>query len=90
MCPGVIYPFSGDVEKQIDIVLPGGPMKKFIKHRGYMLETVYIRVEGQEIRCILEKVLFHDEGFIQKVRLKEYIVGEPNQLIMPIQITHFS
>jgi hypothetical protein len=33
---------------------------------------------------------YHPDGFIQKVYLKEYVPGQPNQLDVPIEVTYIT
>lgn len=87
-CPGVIQRVSGRVEDEIDVVLDGKRLRKMTKHRTYGINTVYVRVGGEEIMCVLERADIHSDGFIQKVYLKEYKPGHPNKLKIPIELTH--
>lgn len=60
------------------------------KNRNNGLMTVYVRVDDKEYRCILSQIGMHHEGWIQQVVLDEYAPNEPNNLKIPIQITHIT
>lgn len=89
-CPGVIERLSEKVQQEIDIVLDGKKMLKLSKRITFPMIELYVRVEGKEHRCIYYKKQYHQDGFIQKVYLKEYIPGQPNKLRIPIEITHYT
>ena len=63
-------------------------MKTRTKSPRYRLEKVYVRVEGKDYECILTSVKFNLKNFIEKVYFKQYVPGQPNELKIPIQLTH--
>ena len=66
-CPGVIVPQNRNKEEEVDVVLPGKPMKSKMKKPQYGLEKVVVRVEGRDYPCVLREVRLHTHKFIEKV-----------------------
>ena len=86
-CPGVI---RREGFEDIDIVLTGKDMRGFIKHPQRACEPVWIRVDGEEMKCLIVDIKLHAQQFIQKVELRRFIVGEPNQVSVPLTLTHLT
>lgn len=87
-CPGVILPQSKNKDEEVDVVLQGKDMKSKMKKKQFGLEKVSVRVSGKEYPCVLKQIALHPENFIEKVYFKEYVVGKPNYLTVPISFTH--
>lgn len=87
-CPGVVIPYSRNKEEEVDIVLPGKAMKTKSLRSHYPLERVIVRAAGKDYDCILARVKFNLKNFIEKVYFKEYVAGKPNNLTIPVEITH--
>ena len=88
MCPGTLRSLSGKEEDEIDIVMDGKIMKNLMKSQNYQHETVYVKLEGKEYRCIFKKGHMFGLQFIKSVDLQIYEVGKPNKISIPIQVTH--
>ena len=70
-CPGVIKSLSGNPDQDIDITLHAPMVHAYRKRVNYFRQTVYVRVDGQQIRCVLSKVEYNSrENFIEQVTFK--------------------
>lgn len=65
-------------------------MKNLMKSMGYMCETVYVKLEGKEYRCIFKKGHMWQNQFIRSVDFQIYEVGKPNKLSIPVECTHLT
>ncbi len=75
----------------MDIVLDAKLIRRLKKRKSYGAETVYMRVNGEEYRCILKRVsIVYPEDFVSGVTLVEYVPGKPNKLTIPVELTHFT
>ena len=66
------------------MILDGKHFKQLSKSEKYGIEDIYVRLEGEEYRCVIPRIHIHNDGFIVKVYFKEYIPGQPNKLAVPI------
>lgn len=86
-CPAVI---RREGFEDIDVVLSGKEMRGFVKNVKSSAAPVHIRFDGEEIECLIHDIKLHSEGFIQKVELRRFILGEPNEIAVSVNYTHLT
>lgn len=87
-CAGVIRGHEG--EPDLDVVMPGGQLKSMMRRLKTISGTVYVRVEGQDILCVIQDMKMHPEQWIQKVELGRLVAGKPTEISVPIILTNYT
>ena len=84
-CPAVIKARSGFPE--MDVVLDGKLFKRLNKDKIKKNCMLYVRINGEEIMCTIDRIELFEERFVSKVYLNRFIEGEPNEVRVYVQPT---